>query len=197
MCGTCGEFFLDPQRRADAERVVAKKQAIVQREPSDDGQVILGPCGLVFRRLSIIVHRWKHQPIASVDKDKLPAAIVPPAHLKRRLNLPLTCFTAGGEGAGDETAQAALVASLFGAVYRCVAIRRPPPEVLEDLVWHLEGPLGDTACPPTYLPSRAAAKEVRVVLTGEGSGQTNTSCSALLRYYLFLLQELWFRRFVG
>jgi asparagine synthase (glutamine-hydrolysing) len=379
MCGICGEFFLDPQRQADAARVRAMEQAIIHRGPNDDGRLIDGPCGLGFRRLSIIDLEGGHQPMANEDETvwvtlngeiynhpelrrelearghqfrtrsdteviahlyeehgtafvehlrgmfgialydvrrhklilardrlgikpvywtkqngcliygseikallahpdvaaapneagifqflllrhslqpdtlfegihKLPAATLLEAdangirlheywrlrhpaklihdakeaagryeqalgdavdsHLladvplglflsggldssvlaalvQQRVDRPVVCFTAGFEGAGDETAHAARVAAHIGAEHRRIAIPAPPPEVLEELVWHLDEPLGDPACLPTWLLSREAAKEVRVVLTGEGSDETNAGYAKFLRYHLF------------
>lgn len=379
MCGICGEFFLHPERRADAARVRAMEQAIAHRGPNDDGQCIDGPCGLGFRRLSIIDLEGGHQPIANEDESvwvtlngeiynhpelrrelearghrfrtrsdteviahlyeehgsgfvehlrgmfgialydarrrrlvlardrlgikpvywtekngcliygseikallahpdvtaapneaglfqflllrhslqpdtlfagihKLPAATVleadaagirlreywrlhssaAPLHdageagrryasalgdavdshlladvplglflsggldssvlaalVQQRVNRPVVCFTAGFEGVGDETAHAARVAAHVGAEHRRIAIPVPPPEALEELIWHLDEPLGDPACLPTWLLSREAAKEVRVVLTGEGSDETNAGYGKFLRYHLF------------
>jgi asparagine synthase (glutamine-hydrolysing) len=379
MCGICGEFFLHPERQADAARVRAMEKAIAHRGPNDDGQFLSGPCGLGFRRLSIIDLEGGHQPIANEDESvwvtlngeiynhlelrrelearghrfrtrsdteviahlyedhgsafvdhlrgmfgialydvrrrrlvlardrlgikpvywtekngcliygseikallahpdvtaepneaglfqflllrhslqpdtlfagihKLPAASVLEAdadgirlreywqlrhpsplihdatlaaasyeqalgdavdsHLladvpvglflsggldssvlaaivQPRLNRPLVCFTAGFEGSGDETAHAARVAAHVGAEHRRIAIPAPPPEVLEELIWHLDEPLGDPACLPTWLLSREAAKELRVVLTGEGSDETNAGYTKFLRHHLF------------
>ncbi len=379
MCGICGEFFLDPDRAADAARVAAMQQAIAHRGPNDDGQFISGPCGLGFRRLSIIDLEGGHQPIPNEDETvwvtlngeiynhpelrrelearghrfrtrsdteviahlyeehgtdfvthlrgmfgialydvrqrrlvlardrlgikpvywtekngglvygseikallahpdvaaapnesgifqflllrhslqpdtlfagihKLPAASILEAdtggvrlhnywqlrhpsplihepaeaaaryeqalgeavdsHLladvplglflsggldssvlaalvQQRVGRPLVCFTAGFEGAGDETGHAARVARHVGATHRRIAIQAPPPEILEELVWHLDEPLGDPACLPTWLLSREAAREVRVVLTGEGSDETNAGYAKFLRYALF------------
>lgn len=379
MCGICGEFFLDPERLADAARVRAMEQAIAHRGPNDDGRFVNGPCGLGFRRLSIIDLEGGHQPIANEDESvwvtlngeiynhpelrsglearghhfrtrsdteviahlyeehgidfvehlrgmfgialydvrqrklvlardrlgikpvywtekngclvygseikallahpgvgaapdeaglfqflllrhslqpdtlfegihKLPAATLLEAdaggirlreywrlrhpatqlndrgeattryeaalgdavdsHLladvplglflsggldssvlaalvQQRVDRPAVCFTAGFEGAGDESAHAARVAAHIGAEHRRIAIPAPPPEVLEELVWHLDEPLGDPACLPTWLLSREAAREVRVVLTGEGSDETNAGYAKFLRYALF------------
>jgi asparagine synthase (glutamine-hydrolysing) len=379
MCGICGEFFLNPERLADAARVRAMEQAITHRGPNDDGRFVNGPCGLGFRRLSIIDLEGGHQPIANEDETvwvtlngeiynhpelrrelearghrfrtrsdteviahlyeehgvnfvehlrgmfgialydvrqrklvlardrlgikpvywtekngclvygseikallahpdvsaapdeaglfqflllrhslqpdtlfagihKLPAATVLEAdaggirlreywrlrhpttlihdaaqaaasyerslgdavdsHLladvplglflsggldssvlaalvQRRTDRPVVCFTAGFEGAGDESAHAARVAAHVGAEHRRIAIPAPPPELLEELVWHLDEPLGDPACLPTWLLSREAAKEVRVVLTGEGSDETNAGYAKFLRFHLF------------
>jgi asparagine synthase (glutamine-hydrolysing) len=379
MCGICGEYFLDPGKRADAGRVAAMQQAIRHRGPNDDGQHVSGPCGMGFRRLSIIDLEGGHQPIANEDETvwvtlngeiynhpelrrgleerghrfrtrsdtevivhlyeehgpdfckylrgmfgialhdmrrnklvlardrlgikpvyyredaglvvygseikallahpqvssepdeagifqflflrhslqpgtmfsgirKLPAGSVleadvegvrileywrmphPPAlqkdpgaalaayaealdeavdcHLladvplgvflsggldssvlaalvQQRSSRPVICFTAGFRGGNDESAMAAAVAGHIGAEHRLVPIEPPPPELLEEIVWHLDEPIGDPACLPTYLLSREAAREVRVVLTGEGSDETNAGYSKFLRHHLF------------
>jgi asparagine synthase (glutamine-hydrolysing) len=379
MCGICGEYFLDSGKQADAGRVALMQDVIRHRGPNDDGQYLGGPCGMGFRRLSIIDLEGGHQPIANEDETvwvtlngeiynhrelrrgleerghrfrtrsdtevivhlyeehgsgfvdhlrgmfgialydvrrhrlvlardrlgikpvywterngclvygseiksllahphvsaapheagifqflllrhslqpdtmfagihKLPAATVleadrggvrlheywrlrhpaepvrspaeaerrygealgdaVEAHLladvplglflsggldssvlaalvQRRARRPIQCFTACFEGDGDESAHAARVAAHLGAAHHCLTIRPPSPEVLEEIVWHLDEPLGDPACLPTYLLSREAAREVRVVLTGEGSDETNGGYTTFLRYHLF------------
>lgn len=379
MCGICGEYFLDPAHRADAERVRTMQAAIEHRGPNDDGQFVHGPCALGFRRLSIIDLEGGHQPIANEDESvwvtlngeiynypelrrdlearghhfrtrsdtevivhlyeehgldfcrhlrgmfgialydlragrfvlardrlgikpvyywqdagkivygseikavlahpgvsaapdeagifqflllrhslqpdtlfagirKLPAAAMlvadstgvkveewwrmrhPPelitsraeaaesyqqalenavechlladvplgmflsggldssviaALVQARSSRPVICFTAGFEGGRDESAHAATVARHLGAQHRLIPIQPPPPELLESLVWHLDEPIGDPACLPTWLLSQEAAKEVRVVLTGEGSDETNGGYAKFLRHHLY------------
>ena len=107
------------------------------------------------------------------------------ALVQQRSSRPVVCFTASFSGEQDESPHAAAVARHIGAEHRLLPIQPPPPELLEDLVWHLDEPIGDPACLPTYLLSREAAKEVRVVLTGEGSDETNAGYSKFLRYHLY------------
>jgi asparagine synthase (glutamine-hydrolysing) len=107
------------------------------------------------------------------------------ALVQKRSSQPVRCFTASFSGQQDESAYAATVARHIGAEHRVLPISAPPPELLEDLVWHLDEPLGDPACLPTMLLSQQAAKEVRVVLTGEGSDETNGGYSKFLRYHLY------------
>jgi asparagine synthase (glutamine-hydrolysing) len=107
------------------------------------------------------------------------------ALVQQRSSRPVICFTAGFRGGNDESAMAAAVAGHIGAEHRLVPIEPPPPELLEEIVWHLDEPIGDPACLPTYLLSREAAREVRVVLTGEGSDETNAGYSKFLRHHLF------------
>ncbi|MBL9117181.1 MAG: asparagine synthase (glutamine-hydrolyzing) [Verrucomicrobiaceae bacterium] len=380
MCGICGEFLLGPGKQADAARLRAMQQTIVHRGPNDDGQLVHGPCGLGFRRLSIIDLEGGHQPISNEDAtvwvtlngeiynypelrkeleelghqfqthsdtevivhlyeehgvdfpkrlrgmfgialydlkhnkfllvrdrlgikpiyvwqdserivygseikallahpsvssvphlpgvneflvlrhsvtpdtmfagiQKLPPASVlevgtdgkvqtrtywqmrhsaPPirnmaeavdaveralvdavechlladvplgmflsggldssviaALVQQRSSRPVVCFTASFKGEQDESPHAAAVARHLGAEHRLLPIEQPPPELLEELVWHLDEPIADPACLPTFLLSREAAKEVRVVLTGEGSDETNAGYSKFLRYHLY------------
>ena len=67
-----------------------------------------------------------------------------------------------------------------------LTVPQAQPELLEKIVWHLDEPIGDPATIPTYLLSREAAKEVKVVLTGEGSDEINGGYQTYLRYQLFL-----------
>ena len=111
------------------------------------------------------------------------------AMVQRRSSQPVICFTAGFQGGNDESAHAAVVAKHIGADHRIIPIQPPPPELLEQVVWHLDEPLGDPACLPTYLLSQEAAKEVKVVLTGEGSDETNAGYAKFLRHHLFLKKK--------
>lgn len=379
MCGICGEFYLQSHHAADAARLRAMQQAIEHRGPNDDGQFISGPCGLGFRRLSIIDLEGGHQPIPNEDQTlwvtlngeiynypllrrelearghvfrthsdtevivhlyeehgldfcrhlrgmfgiamfdvkqqklvlardrlgikpiyywqdaeklvygseikallkhpgvhaapddaaifqflllrhsltpdtmfqgirKLPPGSVleadasgvriqnywamrhdgPPvrhmdeavhryedaladavdchlladvplgiflsggldssvlaALMQQRSSRPVVCFTACFDGDTDESAHAAVVARHIGAEHRLLPISPPPPELLEQIVWHLDEPIGDPACLPSYLLSQQAAREVRVVLAGEGSDETNAGYSKFLRHHLF------------
>lgn len=107
------------------------------------------------------------------------------ALVQKQSSTPAICFTASFEGVSDESSYAREVASHIGADHHVIPIQPPSPEILKEIVWHLDEPIGDLACLPTFLLSREAAKEVKVVLTGEGSDETNAGYSAYLRYFLF------------
>ncbi|MEP6651716.1 MAG: asparagine synthase (glutamine-hydrolyzing) [Myxococcales bacterium] len=67
MCGFVGLLNLDGEP-AQAEFLSGMSQSLAHRGPDDDGLEILGPCGLAFRRLSIIdLSPGGHQPMRSPD----------------------------------------------------------------------------------------------------------------------------------
>lgn len=67
MCGLVGLLNLDGTA-ADGELLLQMSREIVHRGPDDGGLELLGPCGLAFRRLSIIdLSPAGHQPMRSTD----------------------------------------------------------------------------------------------------------------------------------
>lgn len=105
--------------------------------------------------------------------------------IQERTSTPVTCFTAGFAGSRDESHYAAKVAQHVGARHEVLRINPPAPELLEQMLWHLDEPVADPACMPTFLLSQAASQQVKVVLSGEGSDETNAGYTKFLRYHLF------------
>src|ERR1700740_1811084 len=69
MCGICGIFFRDRDRRVKAEVLAAMNERIVHRGPDDEGSFVEGNVGLAMRRLSIIDVKTGHQPLANETRD--------------------------------------------------------------------------------------------------------------------------------
>jgi asparagine synthase (glutamine-hydrolysing) len=116
-----------------------------------------------------------------MDSSSLLAGIVEGGHDDIR------CFTAdfGLGGNIDESGFARTVADHFGVQHDVLTVGSASVDVLEEIVWHLDEPIGDPAVIPTYLIAQAAAKEVKVVITGEGSDEVNAGYQRELRYQLF------------
>jgi asparagine synthase (glutamine-hydrolysing) len=67
MCGICGVFFTDRERRVDSDILARMNRQIVHRGPDDEGCFVDGNAGLAVRRLSVIDIRTGHQPISNED----------------------------------------------------------------------------------------------------------------------------------
>ena len=67
MCGICGIFYKNTDRRPDIQILKRMCDSMVHRGPDDEGQVVRGSAGLGMRRLSIIDLSTGHQPISNED----------------------------------------------------------------------------------------------------------------------------------
>ena len=67
MCGICGIVEVGDSRTFSREDLQRMANAIRHRGPDDQGDLISGPVGLSFRRLSIVDLASGHQPMANED----------------------------------------------------------------------------------------------------------------------------------
>ena len=93
--------------------------------------------------------------------------------MSRLTNAPVKTFTIGFEGdpVYDETAAARQVAARFGADHTEFRVRPSAVHLVDRLVWHHDGPFGDSSAIPTYLVSELTRQHVTVVLTGDGGDE--------------------------
>ena len=86
---------------------------------------------------------------------------------------PVRTFSIGFEGdpAYDETRYAQIAAKRFGTAH--TEFRVPPTalDLVDALIWHHDGPFGDSSAVPTFIVSRLARQHVTVVLTGDGGDE--------------------------
>lgn len=82
----------------------------------------------------------------------------------------LETFSAGFETT-NELPYAARVAKHFGSEHHEVRIGDESLELLDDMVYHMDEPVGDAAFLATLVLSREARKRVKVVLAGEGADE--------------------------
>lgn len=71
----------------------------------------------------------------------------------------------------DELLYASQVASAFGMTLHPVEGDTLDSGLFQEIIYHADEPLGDPACIPTYLISKALSKYVKVVLSGEGADE--------------------------
>jgi asparagine synthase (glutamine-hydrolysing) len=94
------------------------------------------------------------------------------ALMARNLGAPVKTFTIGfKEAAFDETADARLVARHVGAEHHELVVEADAVGLMDELVWYLDEPFGDSSAIPTYLVARLAAQHVKMVLSGDGGDE--------------------------
>jgi asparagine synthase (glutamine-hydrolysing) len=108
--------------------------------------------------------------------------------MSRLTNQPVKTFSIGFEGdaAYDETAAARRIAERFGADHTEFRVRPSAVQLVDRLIWHHDGPFGDSSAIPTYLVSELTRQHVTVVLTGDGGDEV---FAGYLRFAAALLAE--------
>ena len=66
---------------------------------------------------------------------------------------------------------ARMLANRLGTEHHELVLEPNVLEILEDLTWHLDEPLGDPSVIPTYMVSKLAAQHGKVVLSGDGGDE--------------------------
>ncbi len=97
-------------------------------------------------------------------------------------------FTIGFAGAKayDERAHARVVAERFGTEHTEFEVEPKALDLVERLVWHHDGPFGDSSAVPTYLLSELTRSHVTVALNGDGGDEV---FAGYLRLYGGALSE--------
>jgi asparagine synthase (glutamine-hydrolysing) len=92
--------------------------------------------------------------------------------MSRASSEPVRAYSIGfGEKSYDELDKARLLARAVGVEHRSEVLEPSVVEALGDLAWYLDEPFGDSSAIPTYMVSRLAASEVKVVLSGDGGDE--------------------------
>ena len=91
---------------------------------------------------------------------------------------PVRTFTVGFGFARDEMAAAAETARQLGCHHTEIDCRPEHVDLLPEIIWHLDEPIGDPIVIPMFQLAREAKKNVTVILAGEGADE-------LLGGYLF------------
>jgi asparagine synthase (glutamine-hydrolysing) len=86
---------------------------------------------------------------------------------------PVRTFTIGFEGdaAFDETAVARRTAERFGTHHTEFRVKPSAVDLIDTLIYHHDGPFGDSSAIPTYLVSKLTREHVTVALTGDGGDE--------------------------
>ena len=90
------------------------------------------------------------------------------------------CIGFKGGGAYDERAHARVVAQHFGTDHTEFVVEPKALELIDRLVWHHDGPFGDSSAVPTYLLAELTRGHVTVALNGDGGDEV---FAGYLRFY--------------
>ena len=101
---------------------------------------------------------------------------------------PVKTFTVGfdGDAAYDETAYARAIAERFTTDHTEFRVSPSAIDLVDPLIWHHDGPFGDSSAVPTYLVSKLTRQHVTVVLTGDGGDELFAGYE---RFHAALLSE--------
>src|SRR5262249_41027490 len=75
------------------------------------------------------------------------------------------------EQSDEDASTAREVAKRFGTKHCEIVVEPRVTDLLSEVVWHLDEPVADPAAISTYLISRAARPDVRVLLSGQGGDE--------------------------
>ncbi len=94
------------------------------------------------------------------------------ATMARQSQQPIKTFTVGFSDADfNEAGAARKVAEAFATEHHELILEPDVVAILDDLAWHLDEPFGDSSAIPTYMVSKLAAEQVKVVLSGDGGDE--------------------------
>jgi len=108
--------------------------------------------------------------------------------MSKLMSEPVKTFSIGFEGDPnyDETSYARMVADKFKTDHTEFRVSPSAIDLVEKLVWHHDGPFGDSSAVPTYIVSKLTREKVTVVLTGDGGDEL---FAGYLRFYAAVLSE--------
>jgi len=108
--------------------------------------------------------------------------------MSRLMQKPVKTFSIGfaGDKTFDETSYARLVASHFRTDHTEFIVEPKAIDLIEPLVWHHDGPFGDSSAIPTYIVAQLTREHVTVALNGDGGDEL---FAGYLRFYATILAE--------
>ncbi len=94
------------------------------------------------------------------------------AAMSRQAVTPVKTFSVGFmEPAYDERPHARRVAEACGTEHHELVLAPQDLGIIDELVWHLDEPFGDSSALPTYMVSKLAAQHVKVAMSGDGGDE--------------------------
>jgi asparagine synthase (glutamine-hydrolysing) len=139
---------------------------------------------------AIVSHMISDVPLGAFLSGGIDSSIVA-ALMARNSSFPVKTFTIGFADMPlfDETAYARDVAMMYGTDHREFKLEsRDILDAVPRVIGSLDEPFADSSAVPTYIVSRETAREVKVVLSGDGGDE-------LFAGYRMYAGEHWYRRY--
>lgn len=93
------------------------------------------------------------------------------AYMQRYSNMPIKTFSHGFDQQTDELKYARMVAKYLNTEHHEVFIKEDDLSLLENIIYHMEMPIGNSDIVGFYLLAQMARRHVKVILAGEGSDE--------------------------
>ena len=94
------------------------------------------------------------------------------ALMARHLDKPVKTFSIGfNEREFSELSDAKLIADHVGTDHSEFVVEADAVDLVDKLAWHFDEPFADSSAIPSYIVAQIAAKEVKMVLTGDGGDE--------------------------
>lgn len=108
--------------------------------------------------------------------------------MSRLTSAPVKTFSLGfdGDPAYDETQYARVVAEQFATDHTEFRVSPAAIDLIDTLIWHHDGPFGDSSAVPTFIVSKLTREKATVVLTGDGGDELFAGYS---RFYAAVVAE--------
>ena len=94
------------------------------------------------------------------------------ALMAKHMDRPVKTYSIGFEEAAfNELSDAKQIALHIGAEHHEYVVRADAIGLLDKLIWHFDEPFADSSAIPTFLVAKAAATDVKMVLSGDGGDE--------------------------
>lgn len=128
--------------------------------------------GLALIREAVRLRLRSDVPVGAFLSGGMDSSIVTAVMAQESVE-PVRTFSIGFENeAYDELPYARAVARQYGTIHTEEVVRLDAIELLPDLADHFDEPFGDPSAIPTFRVAQLAARELKVVLTGDGGDET-------------------------